>query len=121
MNAIVAEDFEELRVFLANQLREFGFVTVLEASDGKEALELIESSKKSFDLLLTDYNMPKMTGLQLVEAVKQKNLPVKRIVIVSGMPSNEKLLGSLLTKYPDVKFVHKTISPRGIINEILDL
>lgn len=91
MKALVAEDFNEVRSMLTKLLSENGF-KVEEAHDGREALTILESSIEPFSLLLTDFNMPHMTGLQLIEAALERKIPIKKIVVFSGMMGNEQLL-----------------------------
>ena len=64
---------------------------VLLASDAKSALE--EVRRQPFDLILTDYWMPGMNGLELARAVREIS-PDTRIVVMTGLPSRELLEGS---------------------------
>lgn len=53
------------------------------AVDGQDALEIINKHPASFDVLITDNGMPRVTGIQLVEKIRGLNLPVK--VIMASM------------------------------------
>jgi two-component system chemotaxis response regulator CheY len=70
-NALVVDDSKAVRMILAKTLRELGY-EVREAGNGKEALELIEREKLSLALVLADWNMPEMNGLELLKRLRQK-------------------------------------------------
>ena len=65
---LVVDDFSTMRRIIKNLLRDLGFTNTSEADDGATALPLLQSSK--FDLLVTDWNMPGMTGIDLLKAVR---------------------------------------------------
>lgn len=77
---LIADDEESMRLFLRAFLEPFG-VVVTEAVNGEEALRLYNPG--SFELVLTDYAMPKMRGDALARAIKGVN-PAQRVVMVSG-------------------------------------
>ncbi|MES2185143.1 MAG: response regulator [Pseudomonadota bacterium] len=65
---LVVDDFEVMLKLNANQLRQLGAETVLTARDGSEALRVLQRNR--VDVVLSDWNMPVMTGLQLLQAVR---------------------------------------------------
>jgi two-component system chemotaxis response regulator CheY len=69
-DVLVVDDSAAIRKILQRVLRQTGMAirTIYEAGDGQEALELLGNQKIS--LVLTDINMPKMDGLQLLAAIK---------------------------------------------------
>ncbi len=66
-NIVIAEDFGVSRKIIANVLTKAGH-TVLEAEDGQEALKWFDG--RPVDLLVTDFNMPKMNGVDLIKQVR---------------------------------------------------
>lgn len=74
---LIVDDFATMRRILKNILKQIGFVNIFEADDGTTALE--EIKKNGFDLIISDWNMPKMTGIELLKAVRSnpelKNIP----------------------------------------------
>jgi len=66
---LVVDDFETMRKVTAHQLRDAGAERVLIARDGHEALRVLESHK--VDLILSDWNMPGMDGLELLRFVRR--------------------------------------------------
>lgn len=69
MKALVVDDSRAMRRFLAKIVFEVGFTNVAEAAHGREALDVL-SSGGAVDLMLVDWNMPEMDGLELVEALR---------------------------------------------------
>ena len=77
-SVLIVDDAVSMRGLVAMTLRGAGY-EVAEASDGKEALNVLDGGKK-FDMILTDLNMPNMDGISLIKAVKampkHKFLPI---------------------------------------------
>ena len=78
MKILVVDDFSTMRRIIKNLLRDLSFTNTVEADDGLTALPILKSG--GIDFLVTDWNMPGMTGIELLEAVradeKLKGLPV---------------------------------------------
>lgn len=74
---LCVDDFATMRRIMKNILKQLGFTNITEADDGTTALE--ELDKGDFDLIISDWNMPKMTGLELLKTVrgmdKYKDIP----------------------------------------------
>ena len=87
-DVLVVDDSAAIRKILQRVLRQTGMSirTIFEAGDGQEALERLRSSK--VDLVLTDINMPKMDGLQMLAAMKAnaewRSIPVVMITTEGG-------------------------------------
>jgi two-component system chemotaxis response regulator CheY len=77
---LIVDDSGIVRRQVINALSKTG-LHVLEARDGQEALTLIEST--SIRLLITDINMPRMSGVELLNALTEKGLQVPTIVLTS--------------------------------------
>jgi len=78
MKILIVDDFSTMRRIIKNLLRDLGFNNTQEADDGNTGLPMLQSG--NFDFLVTDWNMPGMTGIDLLRAVradeKLKTLPV---------------------------------------------
>ena len=80
MKILVVDDFSTMRRIVRNLLVELGFSNPLiqEADDGQNAIEMLR--KTPVDLVVTDWNMPNMTGIELLRAIRaepaMKGLPV---------------------------------------------
>jgi two-component system chemotaxis response regulator CheY len=68
MKILVVDDFSTMRRIVKNILRQLNFVNIIEADDGSTALETLQREK--IDLVVSDWNMPKMTGLELLKIMK---------------------------------------------------
>jgi len=67
--ALVVDDSRAVRSILSKALTDLGF-EVVQASSGKEALETLEREGAQFRVALVDWNMPELTGLELVQRVR---------------------------------------------------
>ncbi|MCS6893633.1 MAG: response regulator [Deltaproteobacteria bacterium] len=65
---LVVDDFSTMRKIIKNSLQSMGFTTIIEAQDGVDAWEKLE--KESFVLIVSDWNMPRMQGIDLLKKVK---------------------------------------------------
>ena len=78
---LVVDDFSTMRRIVKNLLKELGFANVDEAEDGAVALQKLQEG--GFDFVVTDWNMPNMDGLQLLQAIRSTpslaHLPVLMI------------------------------------------
>ena len=82
MNALVIDDSRAMRMILGRMLRELG-MEVAEAANGRLALDLLDEGLDPA-LVLVDWNMPEMTGIEVVAAVRQPPyLSTARIVMVT--------------------------------------
>ncbi|MCF8210189.1 MAG: response regulator [Rhodoferax sp.] len=68
LSYLVVDDLELMRAVTVNQLRDMGFEKIRVARNGAEALDLLRVSK--FDAVLSDWNMPMMSGLELLKALR---------------------------------------------------
>ena len=65
---LIVDDFDSMRRITANQLRQLGAKRITEAANGAEALRLLKSER--ITVILSDWNMPVMSGLELLQAVR---------------------------------------------------
>ncbi len=75
---LVVDDFSTMRRIVRGLLKEIGYSNCEEAEDGVDALNMLRQSK--YDFVVSDINMPNMTGFELLKAIKEdptlKHLPV---------------------------------------------
>jgi len=78
MKFLVVDDFSTMRRIVRNLLKELGFSNVHEAEDGIDALKRLRA--EAFDFVVSDWNMPNMTGIELLREIRKddalKHLPV---------------------------------------------
>ncbi len=68
LKILVVDDFATMRRIVKNILTQLGFKEIIEADDGTSALDILK--KEKVDLIISDWNMPKMTGLDLLKEVR---------------------------------------------------
>ena len=89
MKVLVVDDFATMRKIVRNILKQIGFTNIVEADDGANAMSMIKDDK--IDFVVTDWNMPNMTGLELLKNIRStenaKNLPVL-MVTAEGLSEN---------------------------------
>jgi two-component system chemotaxis response regulator CheY len=71
INVLVVDDFATMRRIIKGVLKQLGFSNLIEAEDGEAALR--ELRKEKIGLIVSDWNMPNMTGLELLKAVRADN------------------------------------------------
>lgn len=65
---LIVDDFSTMRRIVKNLLNDLGYTNTHEADDGKTAWPLLQAG--NFDLVVTDWNMPGMTGIDLLKAIR---------------------------------------------------
>lgn len=73
---LVAEDHEFQRKALVLMLRGLGAQTILEAADGKSALEMFKDLRQPIDIIISDLDMPEMDGMQFIRHIGEAGVPV---------------------------------------------
>jgi len=69
MKVLVVDDFETMRKIIKNVLKQIDIEDVLEAENGKQALTILKNN--SADLIISDWIMPEMTGIEFLKACKR--------------------------------------------------
>lgn len=68
MNILLVDDFATMRRIMKNILRQLQFINIMEADDGTVAWELMQ--KNPVDFVISDWNMPIMTGIELLRKIR---------------------------------------------------
>jgi len=68
MRVLVVDDFSTMRRIIKNILRQLGFNNIVEADDGTTAWDTLNKDK--IDFIISDWNMPQMTGIELLRKVR---------------------------------------------------
>jgi DNA-binding NtrC family response regulator len=114
---LVADDEESILFGLTELLNEEGY-QVSAARDGKEALDKLK--KHDFDLLLADLKMPKLDGLQILEAIKKESI-LTEVIIITGKGSIDTAVEAMKAGAYD--YLTKPVEPdrlRTIIPKVLE-
>ncbi len=113
LRVLVVDDDESARKDLTRLLGGvLGHVVVATAGDGGEALGFFEQNRNAVDLVITDYNIPRMNGAQLAHGIRAFGSPVPVIVMTGGDPD------SVRTGERDVVVLEKPIG-RGRLEYVI--
>ena len=114
MKVLVVDDFATMRRILRNILKQIGFKNISEADDGKTALK--ELQKEKFDLILCDWNMPEMTGIDLLNTVKSddrlKHIPFVMVTAESQKDNIIEAVKSGVNNYIIKPFTAETVNEK---------
>jgi len=114
---LLVEDKEDVRVLLHEVLRENGY-SVLEACNGKRALDLGKHHLAPIQLLITDVVMPKMSGRELADRLASTH-PETKVLYMSGYTDGVIAYHGELD--PDTAFLQKPFSPNTLAHKIRDV
>lgn len=93
MRFLVVDDFNTMRRIVRNLLKELGFNNVEEAEDGQDALNKLRTG--GFDFIISDWNMPNMDGLQLLQAVRaDATLSSLPVLMVTAEAKKENIIAA---------------------------
>nr|WP_319558588.1 chemotaxis response regulator CheY [Thiomicrorhabdus sp.] len=91
MNILVVDDFSTMRRIVKNLLKELGFNNLDEADDGDTAWPMIQTGK--YDFIVSDWNMPKMTGIDLLKHVRaDQNLKDLPFLLITAEAKRSQIL-----------------------------
>ena len=94
MRILVVDDFITMRRIIKGSLKKIGFNNVIEAEDGSMALT--EMKKEKVDLVISDWNMPHMTGIELLKAIrKDEHLKDVPFIMVTAEGQRENVLNAV--------------------------
>lgn len=96
MRLLVVDDSSTMRRIIKNNLKASGYDDILEAENGEGALARLQSEK--VDLVITDWNMPVMTGLELVAAMRESpGLKETPVLMVTTVAEKDEILKAMRT------------------------
>ena len=91
MKILIVDDFSTMRRIIKNLLRDLGFNNTQEADDGQTAWPMLQTG--NFDFLVTDWNMPIMTGIELLQKVRaDETLAALPVLLVTAEAKKEQIV-----------------------------
>lgn len=111
---LIAEDEKSIRDFIVINLKRSGY-EVLEAENGKQAVDLFEKDKDSIDVVVLDIMMPEMDGVAVCKYIREKNAGVGIILLTAKAQEIDKISG-LMSGADD--YVTKPFSPSELMARV---
>lgn len=90
LNLLIVEDEEFIRQTMATMFRRL-FASVDEAVDGQDGYNKFKANPENYDIILTDINMPHMSGIEMIEAIRKDDATIP-IVVLSAHNESERLI-----------------------------
>lgn len=116
VRALVVDDSRAMRMILARILTRAGFI-VLEAGDGRQAVEVLQQQDLIPDLALIDWNMPEMNGYELIQAVRaDKRYAAMTLMMVTTESEQSQIVRALAAGAHE--YVIKPFTPDAIIEKL---
>lgn len=114
MKILIVDDFATMRRIVKNLLRDLGFKNTSEADDGATALPMLKNGE--FDFVITDWNMPNMQGIDLLQAMradeKLKKIPVLMVTAEAKREQIVKAAGAGVNGYVVKPFTSETLKAK---------
>lgn len=115
MRALIVDDSRTMRLILKKQLVQLGFTEILEAADGVEALKVLAGAAVP-ELALIDWNMPNMSGIDLLSALREnKAWDAMKVVMVTteaDVVRVQRALGQGANEYVVKPFTPQTLGAK---------
>ncbi len=111
-NALVADDSGTMRKIIIRSLNALGITSVVEAADGNQAVALFKPG--AFDLVLTDWNMPDKSGLEVIKEIRAQDTKVP-IIMITTEAEKQRVLAAIqagVTDYLVKPFTPETLQEK---------
>ncbi len=117
MKVLVVDDFPTMRRITKTLMKQLGYSNMIEAEDGKQALEMLQKDS-SIEFIVSDWNMPNMTGLELLQAVRKdeklKKLPFLMVTAEAEQDNIMAAVKSGVSNYIVKPFTAQTLQEKLI-------
>jgi len=118
MRVLVVDDSSTMRRIIINTLRKLGYEDTCEAGDGREALKSLTATPA--DMVVTDWNMPEMTGPEFVEALRaMPDLAKIPVLMVTTQAAKEDVIVAMRAGVND--YLIKPFTPDALKDKLLTL
>ncbi|WP_147821261.1 chemotaxis response regulator CheY [Salidesulfovibrio onnuriiensis] len=115
MRILVVDDFSTMRKIVKNILRQLGFTNIVEADDGTTAWDVL--NKDNIDFIVSDWNMPKMSGIELLRKVRDSeeyaDIP---FLMVTAEAQQENIIEAVQAKVSN--YIVKPFTPETLSQKI---
>lgn len=125
-NALVIDDSRAIRMILGRALEQFGY-TVLPAGNGREAMDKVQQELPELAVVLVDWNMPEMNGLEFVQAFRRlpryqyQQVPLMMVTAETDTGQMTKALSAGANEYVMKPFTDEVLAGKlrilGLLND----
>ncbi len=118
INILIVEDLLTTRLFLRRTLKKLGYLNVVLAEDGQAALD--ELKRKPFDLIISDWHMPNMDGLEFFQELsKDSKLREIPFLLITAEKERDKVVEAV--KVGIKEYLVKPVAPESLGNKIKEV
>ncbi|WP_291983009.1 response regulator [Luteitalea sp.] len=114
MRFLVVDDSTTMRRIIINTLKKLGYTEIVEAGNGREGIEKV--SEGTVDLIITDWNMPEMNGIEFIRALRgmegKQSLPVLMVTTNAAKDDIVEALRAGVNNYVVKPFTPDTIKEK---------
>lgn len=115
MKILVVDDFDTTRKIIRNILQQVDLTDIVEAKDGDVALDVLKNIK--VDLVIADWNMPHMSGLELLEKVRDdKELKDIPFIMVTAEAQGDNIMNAIRARVS--QYLIKPFTPEALLQKI---
>ncbi len=115
MKIMIVDDFATMRRIVKNILTQLGFKNFVEADDGSVAWEMLQ--KEPVDFIISDWNMPKMTGIELLKKVRaDEKLKDTPFLMVTAEAQKENIVEAVKARVSN--YIVKPFTPETLSEKI---
>jgi len=116
LNVFIVDDEEDIRLLYEDFLAVYGFNVISSAKDGKEAIEIFKTSNPKPDIILMDYSMPVLNGLEATQEILKID---KEIIII--MMSVDNTIKKLALKSGAKRFLSKDLPIALLVQNLIEI
>ena len=109
MHVLVVDDSAMTRMVAKNSLKNLGITEISEAEDGAKALQVLEAG--AIDIVFSDWNMPNMSGIELLREVRQR-WPAMPFIMITTEGSKDKVMEAIQNGVSD--YLSKPFTPEAL-------
>ena len=116
---LIVDDHDFMRRIIAESLSSSGVAKIDRVSDGEEALSFLTKSNHRIDFIISDFNMPRMNGLELLKEVRIGNAGIKRdtpVIMLSGFDDESLLVTAM--RLDANGFITKPVSRQELLSRL---
>ena len=118
MNVLVIDDSRWMSKVVEKHLSTWGRVKCYKIHDGEAAWQFLRAGAKTIDLVISNWNMPGCSGIELLRRIRESSLPFKQVPFVMLTAECEKKFFAEVDEYTETGFLNKPFRKKELYNQI---